>query len=177
MAHLPTKSQLLWRVERALESGGGNLLYLSTRHAHPARYVVTYPSEERQRLLVYIWNLTHGGGKKRPADEYRIQITGTTALRSESGAKTVVLGWSESFEAFAGFDHRFHAGALGASPSMQISEVALNAVQTLGFAPYKKGNGEIAMHSDRTSLFPTLQILKPCTRPALFRRRLPLSRG
>lgn len=46
---------------------------------------------------------------------------------------------------FAGFDYRFHAGALGASPSMQVSQGALRAAQARGFAPNAKGNGELAI--------------------------------
>jgi putative restriction endonuclease len=97
------------------------------------------------RLLLYIWNMTHGGGAARPAHEYRIQITGVPQFEHPPGEKTLILGWSEDFEVFAGFDYRRHSGVLGASPSMQISQDALRAAQIRGFAPNEKGNGETAI--------------------------------
>lgn len=96
-------------------------------------------------MLVYIWNMTHGGGLARPAHEYRIQITGVPRFEDRAGEQTLILGWSEDFEVFAGFDHRHHADPLGASPSIQISRDALRAAQTRGFAANEKGNGETAI--------------------------------
>jgi putative restriction endonuclease len=59
--------------------------------------------------------------------------------------KTLVLGWSEDFETFAGFDYRRHSGVIGAFPSMQISRDSLTDARQLGFAPTLKGNGETAI--------------------------------
>ena len=89
--------------------------------------------------------MTHGGGAARPAHEYRIQITGVPHFEHAPGEKTIIFGWSEDFEVFAGFDYRRHAGKLGTSPSMQISRDALHAAQVRGFAPNEKGNGETAI--------------------------------
>jgi len=97
------------------------------------------------RLLVYIWNITHGGGPARPADEYRIQVTGVTQFEQQPGAKTLVLGWWATGGVFAGFDVRKHSGPLGFSPSLQIRRGALELAAQNGFAPADKGNQEIAI--------------------------------
>jgi len=92
-----------------------------------------------------VWNLTHGGGKARPTDEYRIQITGVNQFEQEIGGKTLILGWWKEGEVFAGFDFNKHKGALGFSPSIQIREQALRKAYIKGIAPWTKENQEIAI--------------------------------
>jgi putative restriction endonuclease len=139
------KRELLRRFELAIQDLGARLIYRSTTRQHPGSYTIVHSDGRTSRVLVYIWNMTHGGGAARPAHEYRIQITGVPQFENPSGEKTLILGWSEDFEVFAGFDYRRHAGVLGASPSMQISQDALRAAQSRGFAPNEKGNGETAI--------------------------------
>jgi putative restriction endonuclease len=139
------KRELLRRFELAIQDSGARLIYRSTPGQHPASYTIAHRDGRTSRVLVYIWNMTHGGGAARPAHEYRIQITGVPQFENRRGEKTLILGWSEDFEVFAGFDYRRHAGVLGASPSMQISQDALRAAQMRGFAPNEKGNGETAI--------------------------------
>lgn len=129
----------------AIQDTGARLIYRSSPGRHPASYTIVYRDGDLSRVLLYIWNMTHGGGAARPAHEYRIQITGVSRFENLPGEKTLILGWSEDFEVFAGFDYHRHAGALGASPSMQISRDALRAAQVRGFAPNEKGNGETAI--------------------------------
>lgn len=89
--------------------------------------------------------MTHGGGVKRPADEYRIQITGVSHFEQEPNGKTLILGWWREGEVFAGFDFNKHLGALGFSPSIQIREQALRKAHIKGVAPWEKDNQEIAI--------------------------------
>lgn len=150
-----SKPGLLRRFELAVRDSGARLIVLSSTNQHPATYTIVGVSGKVSTVLLYIWNLTHGGGSARPAHEYRIQITGTSQFRSVSGEATVILGWSEDFEVFAGFDYRRHSRVLGSSPSMQISQSALQAAQTNAFAAIAKGNGEtaIAFRSDFSAAY------------------------
>ena len=121
-----TKPQLLQRIEDGFRSGGWDFLYLSERGEHPARYRI-YRDDRSYTVGVYIWNITHGGGARRAAAEYRVAITGLLMNHfvPEIGGKTLILGWWANDEVFAAFDYRRHAGALGASPSLQIGLPAL----------------------------------------------------
>jgi putative restriction endonuclease len=107
--------------------------------------------DKSYRVRIYIWNLTHGGGAARAADEYRIQITGlpepagSQEFIPEIGGKTLILGWWEQIGVFARFDYNFHKGPLGKSPSIQIREDALQMAHINGFAPHNRGNGELAI--------------------------------
>jgi putative restriction endonuclease len=140
-----TKAQLLGCVEEGFRSGGWNLLYLSARGEHPARYRI-YRDDRAFTARVYIWNITHGGGP-RSAEEYRIQITGLAHdhFAPEIGGKTLILGWWANDEVFAGFDYRRHSGPLGGSPSMQIGLPALQAAVADRFATHRKHTGELAV--------------------------------
>ena len=100
--------------------------------------------DQTYRLCVYIWNLTHGG-RNRPVDEWRIQVTGIDRFEPEVGGKTLILGWWDDTEVFAGFDLSRHIGDFGASPSIQLREAALHQAVVNGFAPHNKGNGELAI--------------------------------
>jgi putative restriction endonuclease len=146
----PRKPELFKIVERSILDGGWKFFHLSATNDHPARYQV-YRADTNIAVKVYIWNLTHGGGPARAPDEYRIQITGLPELSGaqqflpEIGGKTLILGWWENLEVFAGFDFNFHSAPLGKSPSIQIREAALILADQNGFAPYNRGNGELAI--------------------------------
>lgn len=144
MPRLP-KSQLLREVEKGFQAGGWNVLYLSRAGDHPARYRVSRDGTSIT-VRVYIWNISHGGGQ-RSAAEYRIQITGLDPRQfvSEPQGKTIILGYWDNEEVFAGFDYNFHTGVLGGSPSIQIGEAALLDANLNRFAVHEKGNGELAV--------------------------------
>jgi putative restriction endonuclease len=95
--------------------------------------------------------VTHGGGKARPANEYRIQITGIANLagaqqfKTKKDTKTLVLGWWDDIGVFCGFDVSHHLGPLGKSPSLQIGKDALETAHRSGFSIHNKGNGELAL--------------------------------
>jgi putative restriction endonuclease len=138
------KHELLDRIVEAVFDSGWSVLHLSSINEHPFRLLI-YSAEEAYRVRLYIWNLTHGGGRARPKDEYRIQITGVTHFEQTSGEKTLVLGWWDEIEVFAGFDVRKHTGTLGRSPSIQIREAYLREAYINGFSPCDKGNQELAI--------------------------------
>ena len=142
MARL-SKAQLLHVVEKGIHEGGLNFLYVSPPGTHPARYHV-YRGHQSYRLRVYIWNLSPGG-RNRPEDEWRIQATGIRRFEPELAGKTLVLGWWDETEVFAGFDVTRHMGELGVSPSIQLREAALQQAVINGFAPHNKDNGELAI--------------------------------
>jgi putative restriction endonuclease len=143
MPSLP-KVKLLQAFEDSLRISGWNFLFLSEPGEHPARYNV-FSEEVSHRIKVYIWTLTHGGGAKRPANEYRIQITGLSKFEAEVGGKTLILGYWADVEIFAAFDFSKHSGRLGASPSIQVRKEALTKAHQSGFGVSNKGNGELAV--------------------------------
>ena len=138
------KYDLLDHIVKAVTDSGWNVLYLASIDEHPFRLQI-YREDESYRIRVYIWNLTHGGGRARPQDEYRIQITGTDYFEHTPDEKTLVLGWREEVKVFAGFDVRKHLGTLGKSPSIQIREAYLRKAYVNGFSPCDKGNQEVAI--------------------------------
>lgn len=138
------KDYLLNKITQAIYDDGWNLFFPSDPRFHPFRLNI-YKQNESYRVKIYIWNMTHERGARRPVDEYRIQITGVTQFKPEIGGKTLILGWLEKGDVFAGFDFSRHTGSLGASPSIQIREEALRSAYLNGFAPWQKENEEIAI--------------------------------
>jgi putative restriction endonuclease len=144
MARL-SKSDLLEVLLHSIHQSGWNALILSDDHPFEIRL---YQGENSgPRIRVYIWNITHGGGSARPANEYRIQITGITPhhFLNQPGEKTLILGWWAEGEVFAAWDYQFHQSPLGASPSLQIYEDTLREAYTNRVAAQSKGNEEIAI--------------------------------
>ena len=140
------KFDLLDHIVQAVNDSGWSVIYVSDINEHPFRLKI-YNDEESHQIKVYIWNLTHGGGFRRPADEYRIQITPRTLTRFTQNAdeKTLLLGWWDGVNVFAGYDFNKHNGPLGASPSIQIKEKNLRQAAINGFSAYDRENGEIAI--------------------------------
>ena len=138
------KYDLLEQIVNAINDSGWNVVYLENINQHPFHLQI-YRENESCNVRVYIWHMTHGGGKARPKDEYRIQITGVDHFELLPEGKTLILGWWKDAEVFAGFDMRKHIGKLGASPSIQIREDALRKAYVNGFEPCDKGNKEVAI--------------------------------
>ncbi len=145
MARL-SKAELLQHVEDAFRDGGWNVLYLSRKGEHPGRYRICR-DDHAFTIRVYIWNITHGGGRQRSASEYRIQITGLGQdwFEPEIGGKTLILGWWPNDEVFAGFDYRRHKKKLGGSPSFQVGLAALQSALANRFAIHRKNTSELAI--------------------------------
>jgi len=137
------KQKLLRFFEESVKAGGGKLRLLSAPGDHPAKYDAVCAGFAG-KLNLYIWNLTPGG-KSRPKDEWRIQVTGVSKFEQKAGVKTLILGWQDDMGVFAGFDVRHHHGELGSSPSFQLREAAIEQAAKSGFAPHNKGNGELVI--------------------------------
>jgi putative restriction endonuclease len=138
------KYDLLDNIVQSINESGWNVLYVNDTSQHPFVLKI-YKNEESYLLRIYIWNLTHGGGAARSADEYRIQITGADHFEQREGEITLILGWWGAVGVFAGFDYAKHTGKLGFSPSIQIREEFLRKALINGFSPCNKGNNEIAV--------------------------------
>jgi putative restriction endonuclease len=138
------KYDLLDKIVQAVNDCDWNVLYISDIFNHPFVLKI-YNESESYLVRIYIWNLTHGGGAKRPKDEYRIQITGTDQFVKNSDELTLILGWWPDIGVFAGFDFNKHTGKLGFSPSIQIREESLRKAHINGISPCDKGNKEIAI--------------------------------
>lgn len=98
---------------------------------------------EAQTLKIYVYGLTHGGGL-RHENEYRIQVH-VRRFEEASDYKTLVLGWQEELNVFAGFDVRKHRGNLGYSSSIQMRRESLERAVLNGVATHDKGNNEIVI--------------------------------
>ena len=85
MARLP-KPELLGVVEQSILDAGWRYLCLTPATEHPARYSL-FRDGPSSIVRVYIWNLTPGG-KNRPLDEWRIQVTGVSHFEPETEGKT-----------------------------------------------------------------------------------------
>lgn len=101
MASRHRKHDLLDLIIQSIRDDGWNIIYLSDPNFHPFRLKI-YKTEKSLNLRIYIWHLTHGGGNMRPADEYRIQITGVNQFEEEPNGKTLILGWWDEEEFLLG---------------------------------------------------------------------------
>ena len=144
MARRHQKYDLLNIMLQAIIDDGWNYIYTRDPKFHPFQITI-YKDTHTFNLRIYIWNLTHGGGRARPEDEYRIQITGVRQFEKHPSEKTLILGWWREGGVFAGFDYESHKGALGASPSIQIRREALAKAYQKGIASWKKSSNEIAI--------------------------------
>ncbi len=138
------KAELLRRIASAALTAGSSLAYWGDPTVHPFRIALNLDGQSR-RLLVYIWNITHGGGTARAADEYRIQITGVPSIDALPGATTLILGYYAPANVFAGWDASEHLGVVASSPSLQVRQSALLDANTQGIAVFPKSNEEVVV--------------------------------
>ncbi len=112
---------------------------------HPFHILVGRQGDLRN-LIVYIWNLTSGGpASVRPADEFRIQITGITPpLLVEPTSTTLLLGWYEDLSVFVAFDVQRHLNPRF-SASVQVRLPTINQAVDLGFAFQRRTNNELVV--------------------------------
>jgi hypothetical protein len=137
------KSDLVDLALQAIADAGWTVELLTDPGEHPARFRMLRGGVEHL-IRLYIWNLSHGG-KSRSEHEFRIQITGIEQFEPEPGGRTLILGWGEQFGVFAGFDIQHRLGALGSSPSIQLTDATLQAGAEAGGAAQDKGDGEHAI--------------------------------
>lgn len=144
MPALPPK-QIVQAIEEAFAESVAFGFLVSEAQAHPRKFYVT-AGEASFPVWIYIWTLTHGGGRARPADEYRIQLTSVAPpLRENPDGPTLLLGYEPNLKCFAGFDMRKHRTFSTQSPSIQININTLRDAVKDGFAFVRKGNDEIAV--------------------------------
>lgn len=127
------KSDLLEHIRRAIEESGGGYRVMSDKHPF---FLYVYSREDSDRFRIYIWNITHGGGYKRPTNEFRVQITlpeRESAIEVGRPFKTLLLGYDPRFRVFAGYNAAKYTHA-GFSASLQIKEEFLAEAAKVGFA-------------------------------------------
>jgi len=137
-------------ITNAIKCCGWNYLDIPDSQYFPySQYfpftIKIYNHEECHTVKIYIWHIKDNGSLIRPKETYDLQINGTDHIEPEIGGKTVILGWWEQGDVFAGFDYSKHTGKLGFSPSIQVREQALRKAYMNGFAPWIKENREIAV--------------------------------
>ena len=137
-----SKERLLDRFVRAVEMAGWSVGITGTA-SHPFTLYL-YRDQEAFYVLLYIWNITHGG-RNRPEDEYRVQVTGVSSIEQPAEYKTLILGYWDEQDVFAAWDANAHAGPSSYSPSLQIREQCLLAAVNDGFAVCPKDQGELAI--------------------------------
>jgi len=137
-----SKKELLNRILDAVDASGWQALVSDRSHPFGLR-LFRREDPGYISLRVYIWNCTPGG-TNRPADEFRVQITGVIPVPGK-GETTLLLGWHEGYGVFVGFDMRRHAGQASASPSIQVKEASLLNAHNRAFSAYDRANGEIAV--------------------------------
>lgn len=134
-----SKKNLVGLVQEALIAGGYEVEEAEGRH--PLDLIVRRPEGGRFGVRAYVWNITEGG-KNRPANERRIQITGKKdqVLVLHPDIPTVLLGWHEDLEVFARWDATRYAGPMR-SQSLQVIEETLVEAKESGVGVYEKSGG------------------------------------
>lgn len=145
---MPEYADLVQALFNAFDDCGAPAVLTSPRTQRHPRQFVTQVGTDVVEVWVYIWTLTHGGGAKRPANEYRIQLAGIRQpplQHNPTGGPTLLLGYEPHLNCFAGFDLRKHQEFSTNSPSIQIPITVLRDAVQNGFAFATKGNDEIAI--------------------------------
>lgn len=138
-------SKIIHAIHDALDASDVSSVLTSQQRGNPRRFVIK-SGRETFELCIYIWTLTHGGGRARPRDEYRIQITGITSpLEVNPNELTVLMGYEPNLGCFAGFDLSKHRTFSARSPSIQIPITVLHNALQNGFSFATKTNDEIAI--------------------------------
>ncbi|MFD1035489.1 hypothetical protein ACFQ15_12560 [Sphingomonas hankookensis] len=152
MARL-NKEGLFGRVIDAIVADGWHVERFTGLGVHPARFAMRKDGVEHV-VRLYIWNLSHGG-KSRSAEEFRIQVTGIDGFEVEPNGRTLILGFSQQFGVFAGFDIYHRLKGIGVSPSIQITAATLLAAADHGAEKQDKTKSEwaIAIRPDRVARY------------------------
>lgn len=113
--------ELTNRFAADLERAGATVLFEAPVVAKPARLRVL-TNDKTTECLVFLWNITPGGGSggERPATERRIQVTAAERFPLEVGRLTVIGGWSEEAQAWGFWDVLRHTRFSEKSPSFQM---------------------------------------------------------
>ncbi len=130
------KNELLEKVVSSIRMAGWQVEVIGP-FGHPLR-VRIYGNKEKHELLIYVWNITHGG-KTRSLDEYRIQLTGVDSLSISNDYETLLLGYfkNDDIECIVAFDPSKHS-TFGFSPSIQVRKGTLEEAMDKGIAFQEK---------------------------------------
>lgn len=134
------KRDLVDTLIRSVEQGGWTA---TVAHGHNPYLLKSVSNGKPVAVRSYIWNCTHGGGRMRAKDEYRIQFT--TAVTATPGIRTLLLGWHQDCGVFAAWDISRHVGQGEASQSAQVKKETLERARDSGFATYQRHNGELVV--------------------------------
>lgn len=126
-----------------IQNEGGIVESRTPRGTHPA-VIHIRAHELANTFRLYIWNLSKGGNN-RPADEYRIQVSGLSEFEQQPRESTLILGYWADLKLFIAFDYAKHTSRLGASVSFQIRERALHDAVVEGIAVYPKDNENVVV--------------------------------
>lgn len=144
MAELPAQ-KIIQAILDGLEQSYASGVLVSKPRGNPKQFVVQFDRKVLD-LWIYIWTLTHGGGRARPRDEYRIQLTGVPSpIAQNPSGPTLLMGYEPITECFAGFDLEKHRTFSQKSPSIQIPITVLYEAQDHGLSFKTKTNDEIAI--------------------------------
>ena len=88
-----------------------------------------------RHVRIYVRNVTHGGRGRRER-EFRIQLTGRTP-KLDPNHTTFLLGYFEPRDVYVSFDPAVHL-KYGTSPSIQVSEGALQRAATDGVLRFRR---------------------------------------
>ncbi|WP_412103458.1 hypothetical protein [Sphingomonas sp. R647] len=117
-------------------------------YGHPAR-VSLFRNDDAAVTVdawVHIWKLILGGRSASRPLERRIQPTGIgNAFQASATTRTLIFGGSAETEVFAAFDHSYHAGIFGKSPSLQTDLPALEDAARDGLGVFAKSTGELSI--------------------------------
>ena len=89
--------ELFELILQSVDESGWQSLILDTKK--PFRLRLFREENKGFDIKAYIWNCTHGGGKARAKDEYRVQITSVVPSISSNEA-TLLLGWHSGYGVF-----------------------------------------------------------------------------
>lgn len=144
---------LIARFVNDLERGGATVIREDDTARMPARLRVVTP-DATLACLVFLWNITRGGGgsRSRPANERRVQVTGTPVFPLEPGCRTIVGGWSEEIGVWGFWDALRHTRFSRNSPSFQVRLGTLEDAFHHGIATLTRRTTPpeiaLAVHSD-----------------------------
>jgi len=131
--------QLAERFINDLEQCSANVIVSHLAATKPARLQILH-GDSRTNCLLFLWNITPGGGASdsRPAHERRIQVTTTKTFPLEPGIRTIIGGWCEETSSWGFWDVHKHTSFSENSPSFQVSVHTLTRAFEEGVATQER---------------------------------------
>ncbi len=123
-----------------LERSSATVIRESRTNVRPARISVINGSGQTDCFL-FLWSITPGG-KKRPANERRIQMTKISGMPLKVGWRTLLGGWSDEYKVYAFWDARRHTSFTEGSPSLQVDAQTLETASHVGIASQPRPSRE-----------------------------------